>query len=118
MASLDEQMKTPYYSMVVIETEKDPIDEFLETIYEEYCLIYANVSLLTQNEKTVANPETATLHNKSIAIMKDPDGDEPIRDDREKDITGGGNMSSNLIIQSSIVIVSLRCVRREILPNF
>ena len=93
---------------------KGLIDEFLKTIYGEYCLIYANVSLLTEKEKTGANPEKASLHNKRIAIMKEPDGDEPIRNDRVKDITGGGNISGRMCFSNNTninlnLILAMEC---------
>ena len=58
---------------------KGLLDEFLQIIYGDYCLIYANVSLLTEKQKTGGNPELASIHNKRIVIMKEPDGDEPLQ---------------------------------------
>jgi hypothetical protein len=52
---------------------------------------------LTEKEKTGANPEKASIHNKRIVIMKEPDASEPLRNDRVKDMTGGGNISCFLI---------------------
>jgi hypothetical protein len=83
---------------------KGLIDEFLKIIYGEYALIYANVSLLTEKDKTGANPEKAAIHNKRIVIMKEPEGNEPLRNDRVKDITGGGNISGRMLYSNNTII--------------
>jgi phage/plasmid-associated DNA primase len=40
---------------------KGLLDEFLKIIYGDYGHIYANVSLLTEKDKTGGNPEKATM---------------------------------------------------------
>jgi phage/plasmid-associated DNA primase len=60
---------------------KGLLNDFVKITFGEYGLIYANVSLLNEKEKTGANPEKAALHNKLVGIMKEPDGSEPIRND-------------------------------------
>ena len=76
---------------------KGLLDEFLQLIYGDYCLIYANVSLLTEKQKTGGNPELATIDNKRIVIMKEPDDDEPLQNSTIKSITGGGNVSGRML---------------------
>jgi phage/plasmid-associated DNA primase len=76
---------------------KGLLDEFLQLIYGDYCLIYANVSLLTEKQKTGGNPELATIDNKRIVIMKEPDDDEPLQNSTIKSITGGGNISGRML---------------------
>ena len=83
---------------------KGLLDEFLKTIFGDYQLIYANVSLLTEKDKTGGNPEKASLHNKRIVIMKEPDGNEPLRNDRVKDITGGGNVSGRMLYSNKTIV--------------
>jgi phage/plasmid-associated DNA primase len=39
---------------------KGLLDEFVKIIFGEFGLIHANVSLITEKEKTGANPEKAT----------------------------------------------------------
>jgi phage/plasmid-associated DNA primase len=99
---------------------KGLLNEFLKTIFGDYQLIYANVSLLTEKEKTGANPEKASIHNKRIVIMKEPDGNEPIRNDRVKDITGGGNISGRMCFSNNTninlnLILIMECNER---PKF
>ena len=76
---------------------KGLLDELLQLIYGDYCLIYANVSLLTEKQKTGGNPELATIDNKRIVIMKEPDDDEPLQNSAIKSITGGGNISGRML---------------------
>jgi phage/plasmid-associated DNA primase len=83
---------------------KGLLNDFVKITFGEYGLIYANVSLLNEKEKTGANPEKAALHNKLVGIMKEPDGSEPIRNDRVKDITGGGNMSAQMCFSNNTTI--------------
>lgn len=72
---------------------KGLLDEFVKLIYGDYCYIYAPVCLLTEKDKTGANPEKVKLHNKRIVIMKEPSSKEKLNNDRIKDMTGGGNLS-------------------------
>ena len=67
-------------------------NEFMKIILGDYGYVYANVSLLTEKDKTGANPEKSKLHNKRYVVMKEPSQDR-LRNDRIKDITGGGNLS-------------------------
>lgn len=83
---------------------KGLLDEFLQVIYGDYCLIYANVSLLTERQKTGGNPELASIHNKRIVIMKEPDGDEPIQNSCIKSITGGGNVSGRMLYSNTTLV--------------
>ena len=74
----------------------------------------------TEKEKTGANPEKASIHNKRIVIMKEPDGNEPIRNDRVKDITGGGNISGRMCFSNNTninlnLILIMECNER---PKF
>ena len=73
------------------------LNKFLQLIYGDYCLIYANVSLLTEKQKTGGNPELATIDNKRIVIMKEPDDDEPLQNSCIKSLTGGGNVSGRML---------------------
>jgi phage/plasmid-associated DNA primase len=83
---------------------KGLLDEFLQLIYGDYCLIYANVSLLTEKQKTGGNPELASIYNKRIVIMKEPDDDEPLQNSTIKSITGGGNVSGRMLYSNSTLI--------------
>ena len=83
---------------------KGLLDEFLQIIYGDYCLIYANVSLLTEKQKTGGNPELASIHNKRIVIMKEPDGDEPLQNSCIKSITGGGNVSGRMLYSNATLV--------------
>ena len=99
---------------------KGLLDEFLQIIYGDYCLIYANVSLLTEKQKTGGNPELASIHNKRIVIMKEPDGDKPLQNSCIKSITGGGNVSgrmlySNATLVTLCLILSMEC---NVKPKF
>lgn len=55
------------------------------------------MSLLTEKQKTGGNPELATIDNKRIVIMKEPDDDEPLQNSTIKSITGGGNISGRML---------------------
>jgi phage/plasmid-associated DNA primase len=83
---------------------KGLLDEFLKIIYGDYCLIYANVSLLTEKQKTGGNPELASIHNKRIVIMKEPDDNEYLQNSCIKSITGGGNVSGRMLYSNSTLI--------------
>jgi phage/plasmid-associated DNA primase len=83
---------------------KGLLDEFLQLIYGDYCLIYANVSLLTEKQKTGGNPELATIDNKRIVIMKEPDDDEPLQNSTIKSITGGGNVSGRMLYSNKTIV--------------
>ena len=83
---------------------KGVLDEFLEVIFGEYQKIYASVSLLTEKDKTGANPEKASIHKMRIVIMKESEGNEPLRNDRVKDITGGGNISGRMYFSNNTTI--------------
>jgi phage/plasmid-associated DNA primase len=83
---------------------KGLLNEFLQLIYGDYCLIYANVSLLTEKQKTGGNPELASIHNKRIVIMKEPDGDEPLQNSCIKSITGGGNVSGRMLYSNATLV--------------
>lgn len=74
---------------------KGLLSEFVKLIFGDYCYIYAPVCLLTEKDKTGANPEKVKLHRKRIVFMKEPsgDGDVKLKNDRIRDITGGGNIS-------------------------
>jgi len=74
---------------------KGLLSEFVKLIYGDYGYIYAPVCLLTEKDKTGANPEKVKLHRKRIVMMKEPsgDGDVKLKNDRIRDITGGGNIS-------------------------
>jgi phage/plasmid-associated DNA primase len=83
---------------------KGLLDEFLKIIYGDYGHIYANVSLLTEKDKTGGNPEKATIHNKRIVIMKEPDENEPLLNCNIKNLTGGGNVSGRMLYSNSSII--------------
>jgi phage/plasmid-associated DNA primase len=72
---------------------KGLLDEFVKLVFGEYCYIYAPVCLLTEKDKTGPNPEKVKLHNKRICIMKEPTENTKLKNDRVKEITGGGNIS-------------------------
>jgi phage/plasmid-associated DNA primase len=73
---------------------KGLLSEFIKILYGDYGYIYAPVCLLTENDKTGANPEKVKLHKKRIVIMKEPSSaDIKLKQDRIRDITGGGNIS-------------------------
>jgi phage/plasmid-associated DNA primase len=73
---------------------KGLINEFAKLVFGDYAYIYAPVCLLTEKDKTGANPEKYKLKNKRITMMKEPVGVvEKLRNDRIKDFTGGGNVS-------------------------
>jgi phage/plasmid-associated DNA primase len=76
---------------------KGVLDELLKVVYGDYCLIYANVSLLTEKQKTGGNPELASINNKRIVIMKEPDEGEALQNSNIKSITGGGNVSGRML---------------------
>jgi len=65
---------------------------FTKLVLGDYALIYANVSILTEKDKTGANLEKAVLANKRFVVMKEPQGDIKLKNDRVKDISGGGNI--------------------------
>ena len=48
---------------------KGLLDELLQLIFGDYCLIYANVSLLTEKDKTGGNPEKANILLESILSL-------------------------------------------------
>jgi len=83
---------------------KGLLDELLQLLFGDYCLIYANVSLLTEKEKTGGNPEKANLDNKRIAVMKEPDGDEPLLNANIKSFTGGGNVAGRTLYSKKTTI--------------
>lgn len=72
---------------------KGLLDEFVEMIFGDYCYIYAPVCLLTDKDKTGPNPEKYKINKKRIMIMKEPSGDIKLKNDRVREITGGGNIS-------------------------
>lgn len=81
---------------------KGVLSELTQLAFGDYGYIYAPVCLLTEKDKTGANPEKFKLHNKRIVIMKEPSSVlEKIRNDRVKDITGGGNISGRDLYGSS-----------------
>lgn len=81
---------------------KGVLSELSILAFGDYGYIYAPVCLLTEKDKTGANPEKFKLHNKRIVIMKEPTSEaEKIRNDRMKDITGGGNISGRDLYGSS-----------------
>lgn len=81
---------------------KGVLSELSILAFGDYGYIYAPVCLLTEKDKTGANPEKYKLHNKRIVMMKEPTSDsEKIRNDRMKDITGGGNISGRDLYGSS-----------------
>lgn len=81
---------------------KGVLSELSILTFGDYGYIYAPVCLLTEKDKTGANPEKYKLHNKRIIMMKEPTSDsEKIRNDRMKDITGGGNISGRDLYGSS-----------------
>jgi len=84
---------------------KGLIDEFAEIMFGEYALIYANVSLLTEKERTGANPEKAKLHRKRLVIMKEPDGDECLLNSNVNSLTGGGNVSGRMLFSNVTNVV-------------
>jgi phage/plasmid-associated DNA primase len=80
---------------------KGLLDEFMELIFGEYCYIYAPVCLLTEKDKTGANPEKFKIHNKRIGIMKEPPANTKINNDTFKTLTGGGNISGRDLYSGS-----------------
>jgi len=98
---------------------KGLINEFMKLVLGEYALIYANVSILTEKDKTGANPEKAMLDNKRFVVMKEPQGDIKLKNDRVKDITGGGNISGRMLfsnkteIKLSLILV-MECNKRPL----
>ena len=83
---------------------KGLINEFIKLVLGDYALIYANVSILTEKDKTGANPEKAMLDNKRFVVMKEPQGDIKLKNDRVKDITGGGNISGRMLFSNKTEI--------------
>lgn len=81
---------------------KGVLSELSILAFGDYGYIYAPVCILTEKDKTGPNPEKFKLHNKRIVMMKEPTSEsEKIRNDRAKDITGGGNISGRDIYGSS-----------------
>ena len=101
---------------------KGLLDELLQILFGDYCLIYANVSLLIEKDKTGPNPEKANLDNKRIAIMKEPREDEPLLNANIKNFTGGGNVagrniySKNTIINLCMILI-MECNTRPTFKN-
>jgi phage/plasmid-associated DNA primase len=83
---------------------KGLIIEFLKLVLGEYALIYANVSLLTEDEKTGANPEKAAIDKKRMVVMKEPRADVPINNACVKAITGGGNIAGRMLYSNKTTI--------------
>ncbi len=83
---------------------KGLIDELSQMTFGEYCLIYANVSLLTEKEKTGGNPEKATIDSKRLVIMKEPLEDEAIHNSNVKGLTGGGNVAGRMLYSNKTII--------------
>jgi phage/plasmid-associated DNA primase len=84
---------------------KGLIDEFAGMLYGDYALIYANVSLLTEKDKTGCNPEKASVHNKRIVIMKEPDANEKLYNSCIKSLTGGGNISGRMLYSNNTTVI-------------
>ena len=98
---------------------KGLINEFMKLILGDYALIYSNVSLLTEKDKTGPNPEKAILDNKRYVVMKEPEGETKLRNDRIKDFTGGGNISgrmcnSNKTTVNLSLILVMECNKRPL----
>ena len=72
---------------------KGLIDELIELVLGEYAYIYAPVCLLTEKDKTGPNPEKVKINKKRLVIMKEPEENQNLKNDRIKEITGGGNIS-------------------------
>ena len=90
----------------------------MKLILGDYALIYSNVSLLTEKDKTGPNSEKAILYNKRYVVMKEPEG-EKLRIDRIKDFTGGGNISgrmcnSNKTTVNLSLILVMECNKRPL----
>ena len=84
---------------------KGLIIEFCEIIFGEYCLIYGNTAILTEDEKTGGNPEKADLHLVRIAGFKEPDAEKPILNANIKSLTGGGNVAGRKLYSNNTKIV-------------
>jgi len=102
---------------------KGVLSELAVLAFGDYGYIYAPVCLLTEKDKTGANPEKFKLHNKRIVIMKEPSSVlEKIRNDRVKDITGGGNISGRDLYGSSkdcsISLCQILIMEVNIKPTF
>lgn len=83
---------------------KGLMNEFMKLVLGDYALIYANVSILTEKDKTGPNPEKAMLNNKRFVVMKEPESGIKLKNDRVKDITGGGNISGRMCFSNETEI--------------
>jgi hypothetical protein len=83
---------------------KGLMNEFMKLVLGDYALIYANVSILTEKDKTGPNPEKAMIHNKRFVVMKEPESSIKLKNDRVKDITGGGNISGRMCFSNQTEI--------------
>ena len=84
---------------------KGLINENSQMVFGDYCLIYGNLAVLTEKEKTGGNPEKALLHNKRIKMFKEPDADELILNANIKSLTGGGNISARMLYSNNTNVV-------------
>lgn len=99
---------------------KGLINEFCKLIFGDYCLIYGNLAVLTEKEKTGGNPEKAELHKKRITMFKEPEANDLILNANIKSLTGGGSISARMLYSNitNVVLCMIMIMECNDRPKF